>query len=152
MAAIFALVTAQRPSTLDGFSWKPWLSRTVPVAVAFIAILHLNYVGVLGRSPEAEDPTARALAIHLTGRGAKMYGAYWCDHCVAQKEIFGAAARRLPYVECSAGGQGSRQTSVCSGLRIATYPTWIIDGKRHEKLLTRSELAALTGFQPPVGP
>jgi hypothetical protein len=66
--------------------------------------------------------------------------------------MFGAAARRLPYVECSQGGQGSRQTSVCRGLGIATYPTWIIDGKRHEKVLTMSELAALTGFQPPTAP
>jgi uncharacterized membrane protein len=150
MTSILSLVTYQRPSTLEGFSWRRWLSRAVPVAVAIIVVLHLNYTGVLGEPPAVEDPTARALAIHLTRSGAKMYGAHWCSHCQQQKAIFGAAASRLPYVECSPGGQGTPQTDECRSARITTYPTWIINGKRIEEVLTLAQLAESTGFQPPT--
>ena len=109
MTAIIVLVTVQRPAALVGFSWRRWLSRRVPVAVAVIVGIHLNYAGVLGQPPAVEDPESRALAVHLTATGATMYGAHWCAHCVEQKDYFGAAARRLPYVECSTGGQGSPQ-------------------------------------------
>ena len=34
-----------------------------------------------------------ALADHLRESGAVFYGAYWCPHCQAQKQMFGAAAR-----------------------------------------------------------
>jgi glutaredoxin len=149
MTSIFALVTAQRPSTLEGFSWRRWLSRTVPVAVAIIVVLHLNYTGLLGEPPAVADPIARALAIHLTQTGAKMYGASWCPHCQDQKDLFGAAANRLPYIECSTGGQGSPQTPECRTAGITTYPTWIINGKRTEEVMTLPQLAAATGFQPP---
>lgn len=152
MATIFALVTAQRPATLPAFSWQRWLTRTVPVAAAAIVALHLNYTGVLGEPPSVEDPTSRALAIHLRERGARMYGAQWCAHCIEQKEMFGAAARRLPYIECAAGGQGSQQAAPCRAERITTYPTWIIDGKRYEEVLTTTRLAELTGFQAPSVP
>ena len=147
MTSIFALITYQRPSTLEGFSWRRWLGRTVPVAVAIIVALHLNYTGVFGEPPTVEDPGARALAVHLTRSGAKMYGAYWCPHCQEQKELFGAAASRLPYVECSSGPQGSPQTEECRVARITTYPTWIINGKRVDEVLTLQQLAQATGFE-----
>lgn len=33
------------------------------------------------------SPYALALAKHLNSIGAKMYGAFWCSHCVEQKEV-----------------------------------------------------------------
>lgn len=149
MTALFAVATSQRPDGMPGFSWRRWLGRAVPAAAVVIALVHLNYVGVIGRPPAVEDPFARALAVHLTQRGAKMYGAYWCPHCVEQKEMFGAAARRLPYVECSSGGQGSRQAQACQAAGIRNYPTWVIDGQRIQEVLTLTRLAELTGFQMP---
>jgi uncharacterized membrane protein len=147
MAAIFAVSTAQRPATLVNFSWRRWLPRVSAVAAIAIVLLHLNYVGVLGQPPATEEPTVKALAIHLTRRGVKMYGASWCPHCVDQKELFGASARRVPYVECSPGGQRSPQAAACQAARIASYPTWIIDGKRIQEVLTLQQLADLTGFK-----
>ena len=114
--------------------------------------LHLNYTGVVGKLPAAEDPAARGLAIHLAKSGAIMYGADWCSHCQDQKALFGAAARRLPYVECSTGGQGSPQASECRARGIKTYPTWIINGQRYEQLLTLPRLAELTGYRPAAAP
>ena len=149
MTSIFALVTWQRPSTLENFSWPRWLTKAVPVAAAIIIVLHLNYTGLLGQPPAVEDPIARALAVHLTQSGAKMYGASWCPHCQEQKELFGLAASRLPYVECSPGGQGTPQTEECRAARITTYPTWVINGKRTEEVMTLPQLAEATGFQQP---
>jgi len=150
MTALFAVATSQRPAEMPGFTWRRLLLRAAPAAAVVIALLHLNYVGVLGRPPAVEDPFARALDLHLSQRGAKMYGAYWCPHCVEQKELFGASARRLPYVECSTGGQGSRQASACLAAGIRQYPTWIIGGQRFQEVLPLTRLAELTGFQPPA--
>ena len=79
-----------------------------------------------------------------------MHGAYWCPHCVEQKELFGESARRLPYVECSTGGERSRQASVCQAAGIRRHSTWIIGGQRFQEVLTLTRLAELTGFQPPA--
>lgn len=147
MTALFAVATSQRPAEMPGFTWRRLLLRAAPVAAVVIALLHLNYVGVLGRPPAVEDPFARALALHLSQRGAKMYGAYWCPHCVEQKEMFGASARRVPYVECSTGAQGSRQASACQAAGIRQYPTWIIDGQRFQEVLSLPRLAELTNFR-----
>lgn len=147
MTAIFALVTWQRPDALVDFSWGRWLTRAVPVAGVLILLLHLNYTGILGPPPAAEDPLARAVAEHLTQKGARFYGAQWCPHCQAQKAMFGVSAKRLPYIECSPEGQDRPQAEVCKAQDIKSYPTWIIDGKRYESQLTVKELADATGFK-----
>ena len=33
------------------------------------------------------SPMAIALAKHLHSIGAKLYGAFWCSHCLDQKEV-----------------------------------------------------------------
>ena len=152
MTAIFVLVTWQRPATMPGFSWQRWLTRTVPIPFALILLLHLQYTGAFGQQPEGEDPAAKALAVHLSSVGAKMYGAYWCPHCLEQKEIFGAAARRLPYIECATGAQGSPQAQACQAANIRSYPTWIIGSQRYEEVLSQARLAEITGFRPPATP
>jgi len=70
------------------------------------------------------------LAQCLTDKGVKMYGAYWCSHCKAQKEMFGTSFGKVNYIECSlAGGQG--QTTECKEAGIESYPTWEFkDGSR----------------------
>jgi uncharacterized membrane protein/glutaredoxin len=150
MSSILVVVTLQRPFTMKGFSWQRWLTWRGAVSAAMIVFLHLNYIGVVGRVPGVEDPMSRALAIHLEQSGAIMYGAHWCDHCKQQKDLFGEAARRLPYVECSTGAQGTPQTAECRNRQIRTYPTWVINGQRYEEVLTQTRLAALTGFKPPA--
>jgi uncharacterized membrane protein len=150
MTSIFALVTFQRPRELPNFNWGGWLAKTAPVAAAVIIILHLNYTGILGDAPQAEDLQTRALAIHIANSGAKMYGAFWCPHCQQQKSYFGQSAKRLPYVECSPDGQGSPQASECQAMKIASYPTWVINGKRVEEVMTLKQLADATGFQGPT--
>jgi uncharacterized membrane protein len=152
MTAAFALLTWQRPANLINFSWTSWLAKTAPVPLAFVLILHLNYTGVVGTAPAPEDPAARALAEHLTQTGAKFYGAHWCHHCQDQKKFFGAAAKRLPYVECNPeGGQGSKLAQACVDAGIDGYPTWLIKGQKYNQgTLSLQRLSELSGFTPPA--
>jgi hypothetical protein len=53
-------------------------------------------------------------------------------------------------VECSPNGYGTPQAQVCNDLDIKSYPTWIIKGKRIEKVMTMTELSNETGFTAPA--
>lgn len=146
--AIFATTTYQRPKELKGFSWTPWLAKTASGTVALLLAIHLAfYSGFAGKPEGKEDPWTLALAEHLTKVGAKFYGAYWCPHCKDQKEMFGASAHRLPYIECSPGGRRAPQANRCRTAGIRSYPTWIINGRRYVGALTPTRLAEYSGFK-----
>ena len=91
---------------------------------------------------------SRALAKHLADTGAKMYGAFWCSHCIEQKEYFGSGAE-IPYVECFPDGceRGTPVAKSCDAAKVEGFPTWIINGKKIEGEQTLEELAKLSGFQ-----
>jgi len=88
------------------------------------------------------------LARHLQTKHAKIYGAYWCSHCFAQKQAFGAeAATLLDYVECADDGRNSLRAT-CQARNIAGYPTWEIDGKLYPGERSLAELEVLSGLAP----
>ena len=150
MTAIFTVVTLQKPIVMLGFSWSQWVSRVAPIAGGLILLLHLNYTGVLGTAPKGEDAFASGLADHLTQTGVKFYGASWCPHCQAQKEMFGIAARRLPYVECSPEGRTKPSAPICVEKEINDFPTWIFNGnKRIVEVQTLRQLAIESGYPIP---
>lgn len=94
-------------------------------------------------------PLAISLAKHLQSIGAKMYGAFWCSHCVEQKEMFGReAAKLLDYVECFPNGyhKGTKIEKVCSDVGIEGFPTWVINGQVLSGEKELSELAEISGF------
>jgi uncharacterized membrane protein/glutaredoxin len=146
MSAAFALTLSQRPADLPRFSWTTWLAKTLPAALLVILALHLNYAGVFDAANARSDPKLAGLADYLTAVNAKFYGASWCPHCQEQKRMFGAAAERLPYVECSPEGPGKREAPICQTMQIQGYPTWIINGRRHEGVLSPEDLARLSGY------
>jgi uncharacterized membrane protein len=145
MTAILALATYQRPADLASFTWSRWLTRKIPAAAAFVFAAHFQYVVV---PTEPENPMAQPVAEHLVAIGAKFYGASWCEHCQTQKKYFGKAARRLPYIECKPGGPSAPMTKPCIDNYISTFPTWVINERRIEGVLTVSDLAELSGFKP----
>ena len=64
-----------------------------------------------------------AFAKCLAARQAKMYGLYWCPHCIEQKEKFGASFRYVPYVECAV--KGSRELAdECKIAGAKLFPSW----------------------------
>ncbi|XP_030485925.2 thiol-disulfide oxidoreductase LTO1 isoform X2 [Cannabis sativa] len=94
-------------------------------------------------------PFAISLAKHLNSIGAKMYGAFWCSHCLEQKEMFGReAAKHLNYVECFPNGfkKGTLMEKSCAEVGIEGFPTWVINGKVLSGELEFSELAEASGF------
>lgn len=146
MATIFGVVIYQRPKDLPDFSLRAWLLQTIAASLVLIAALHLYHAGVLGKAPVVEDPKVRALVEHLIKTDAKFYGADWCPHCQEQKKLFGGSADHLPYIECSPYGRGAPQATTCDAKMIHSYPTWIINGRRYERVLTLREVAAYSGF------
>jgi uncharacterized membrane protein/glutaredoxin len=147
MAVIFVMTTFQRPENLPRFSWGPWLAKTVGAAVVVIVALHSYYAGYWGGAPGPEDPWIRGLAEHLSKTDAKFYGASWCPHCNEQKKKFGSSVKRIPYVECSPGGQQAPSAPICKEKNITSYPTWIINGQRYTGIQELDTLAQASKYE-----
>ena len=147
MTAILVTTLVQKPTDLPRFSWGPWLGKSMGAAVVLVVALHLHYAGYWGKAPGPEDPWIRGLAEHLSRNEAKFYGAFWCPHCTDQKELFGASARRLPYVECSPGGPNTRQAAACNDAGIKSYPTWVINGEHYTGTQTLDALAQYSKYK-----
>jgi hypothetical protein len=122
-------------------SRRNW-GRIAIYAVLIVAAFGLAYY-VYNRSQHKYDGFARC----LTARGAKMYGAWWCPHCVEQKEEFGASFEYAPYVECGIKGQAHGESQVCKDENIKHFPTWQFPptGERVERVFTLQELSDRTG-------
>ncbi|XP_076915389.1 thiol-disulfide oxidoreductase LTO1-like [Bidens hawaiensis] len=96
------------------------------------------------------SPLAIKLAKHLRSFGAKMYGAFWCSHCLEQKEMFGhEAAKLVDYVECFPDGfkTGTDLSQECKKVKIEGFPMWIINGQTYKGIQDFSELAKASGFE-----
>ena len=63
----------------------------------------------------------------LATKQAKMYGLYWCPHCIEQKEMFGASFRYVPYVECAIRGS-SEMAPECKAAGLKLFPSWQFGG------------------------
>jgi hypothetical protein len=84
------------------------------------------------------------LAACLTQKGVVMYGAFWCPHCAAQKEAFGASFSEVHYVECS--NPDHSETQACTDLGVMGYPTWVFpSGVRLEGEQTLETLKGRAG-------
>ena len=112
------------------------------VSSGLMAVILLGAVAGCSELPNSYE--AR-LADYLTETDAKMYGAYWCPHCAAQKDYFGGAASRIPYIECDPAGFDA-QVELCDSVGIEAYPTWIIKGEYYLGAQPLGELATLSGF------
>ncbi len=88
-----------------------------------------------------------ALALHLKQTGAILYGAYWCDHCYEQHQLFGReAVKSFNYVECAEDGKNARP-ELCKKAGILGFPTWVIDGKNYPGTKTPEKLAELSDYR-----
>lgn len=109
------------------------------IAVIIIAAAAASAFFLLG-SPGKYDDFAKC----LSGKGVKMYGAFWCPHCNAQKDEFGSSWQYMTYVECSTP-DGKGQTLFCQQQNITGYPTWEFgDGSRVASEMTFQELSQRT--------
>jgi len=118
--------------------WARWAIYGVLIVAAFGGAYYLGL-----RSQHKYDGFAHC----LTDRGVKMYGAFWCPHCIEQKEKFGASFEYAPYVECGVKGAATGKTQVCQDAGIQHYPTWQFPptGERVERVFSVQELSDRTG-------
>jgi hypothetical protein len=94
-------------------------SRKELVWGAIVIVFIAGYAGWWYYTNHHYDDFAKC----LTSKQAKMYGAYWCPHCIEQKEEFGRSFRYVNYVECAI--KGSREmTPACKAANIQHFPTW----------------------------
>jgi hypothetical protein len=123
-------------------NWGRIAIYAVLIVAAFGLAYYLGY-----RSQHKHDGFARC----LKDRGVKMFGAYWCPHCVEQKEEFGASFEYVPYVECGIKGDLRGVAQVCRDENIKHYPTWQFPptGERVERVFPLEELSDRTGCSLP---
>ncbi len=122
----------------------PVFGRSLLLSAAFVTVLLGAWQHGLLQPPENSE--LRLLAEHLDKSGAMYFGAYWCPECQRQRRLFGRSAHRLPYVECTPGGRSGMVAFECLSADISAYPTWIIDGRRFQQVLTPEELSRFSGF------
>lgn len=116
------------------------MKKYVWIIVAIVLVLGLiGFLVVEGKKPGKFDTLAQC----ISDSGAKFYGAWWCQHCQAQKAMFGKSAKKLPYVECQT--QGRKATEQCTEAKIEGYPTWeFSDSTRQSGKINPDALAAKT--------
>lgn len=80
-----------------------------------------------------------------------MYGAYWCPHCLNQKEMFGKLGfAEINYVECDPRGSDAKP-KLCLDKGVDSYPRWIFsDDSQFEGEVPLEKLAEKTGCKLPV--
>jgi hypothetical protein len=90
-----------------------------------------------------------ALAAHLKKIGTKYYGSWNCDHCYAQRQLFGVEAfKSINYIECSEQGVNS-QSRLCLKEGIRGLPTWDINGKKYPGIVSPEKLSILSDYKGP---
>jgi hypothetical protein len=118
----------KRQQERQGIKQTQPVPRPVIIAIVIVLVFAVAYFFIHHRQTKRLDAFAQC----LTAKQAKMYGAFWCEHCQAQKEMFGSSFQYAPYIEC--GIKGSQAiASVCTDAGIKRFPTWIFaDGTRVE--------------------
>jgi len=117
------------------------------IRAGMFGLLCLSAVSFSAADKAKLDDFARC----LTDKKAVMYGAFYCEHCKEQKDLFGDSAQYLPYVECVERGT-RKVTDQCKTLGIRRTPTWIFEqsGERVDgKVLSLQELSQKTGCKLP---
>lgn len=90
-----------------------------------------------------------AFAKCLAAKQAKMYGLYWCPHCIEQKQEFGASFKYVPYQECAI--KDSKELApACKIAGVKLFPSWQFDGEApKEGALSLEALSDKTGCSLP---
>lgn len=85
----------------------------------------------------------------LASKQAKMYGLYWCPHCLDQKQMFGDSFHYVPYVECAI--KGSREMAPeCKAAGVKLFPSWQFGSEApKEGVLSLNALSDKTGCSLP---
>lgn len=95
-------------------------SRKIVLYVAVLALIAGAYLAGRYYRNHKYDSFAKC----LTTRNAKMYGLYWCPHCIDQKHEFGASFRYVTYIECATEANPHELTPACKAAGAKLFPSW----------------------------
>ncbi|HET9407654.1 MAG TPA: hypothetical protein VFO39_10485 [Candidatus Sulfotelmatobacter sp.] len=86
----------------------------------------------------------------LASKQVKMYGLYWCPHCLDQKDMFGKAFRYVPYQECAIP-DSHEMADACKAAGAKNFPSWQFQpgGPLQEGVEPLDELSSKTGCSLP---
>jgi hypothetical protein len=120
-------------------------SRNKLILGGIVVLFVLAYAAGWYHTNHRYDGFAKCLA----SKQAKMYGLYWCPHCIEQKEMFGKSFQYVPYVECAI--KGSRDlTPACSAAGLKLFPSWQFGANPpREGVFPLQELSDKTGCSLP---
>jgi hypothetical protein len=86
----------------------------------------------------------------IATKNAKMYGLYWCPHCIDQKREFGSSFHYVPYVECASENDPHELTAACKAAGTKLFPSWQFGSDPpKEGVLSLEELSQKTGCSLP---
>lgn len=89
-----------------------------------------------------------AFAKLLSAANIKFYGAAWCPHCTATKNLFEDGAKYLPFIEVT--NPDKTPNAIATANNITTYPTWVFqDGSRLTGELTLAQISNKAGIAIP---
>ncbi len=109
-----------------------------------IALIVIAYLASWYYNNHRYDKFAKCLA----EKQAKMYGLYWCPHCLDQKHMFGASFRYVPYVECALSR--TEESPRCKAAGIQHFPSWQFGSEPpKEGVLSLDALSDKTGCSLP---
>ncbi len=120
--------------------------------IAILAIIVIAVFLIIRSTGDGTPPPGKydTLAKCITESGAKMYGAYWCPHCLSQKKLFGTSFQYINYIECDPRGNNANPDA-CEAAGVTGYPTWTFtDGERRSGEIPLRTLAQLTSCEMPV--
>jgi hypothetical protein len=120
-------------------------SRKSLIWVGVMVAIIVGYVGFWYYSNHRYDGFAKCLAT----KQAKMYGLYWCPHCIEQKEMFGKAFQYVPYVECAIK-DSHELAPACAAAGVKLFPSWQFGANKPvEGVFPMQELSDKTGCSLP---
>lgn len=142
------LVFAGNPADQLPTNETTLFGRTAAVNPLDINFVPHGGVTITDATPAARDLVAFAKA--LTASGAKFYGAGWCPHCTATKELFEDGASYLPFIEVTNPDRTPNQIAIDN--QISSYPTWkFANGKSLVGEQTLEKIAETSGIAIPTG-
>ena len=128
----------------DGTATSEGAKKTMTYAVVAILVVGAYLAGRYYTNHKY-DSFAKCLA----SKQAKMYGLYWCPHCIEQKEKFGDAFHYVPYQECAV--KGSQELApACKAAGVKLFPSWQFGAEPpKEGVLSLEALSDKTGCSLP---
>lgn len=135
----------KRQQDRDGTSPSDGKRKNLLIYGSILILIAVAYYAGWRHRNHKYDAFAQCLAAHR----AKMYGLYWCPHCLEQKEMFGQSFRYIPYVECAIRNS-SDLAPECKVAGVKLFPSWQfgLDPPK-EGELSLNALSAKTGCSLP---